>query len=79
VFGIVDLTLAPVAAVLSRTGVIGMYPLSLVPLFVGPPMGILAHVYSIRNLLAARSLVLSEDSSMSPDRSVARDAALRPI
>src|SRR5215831_5812518 len=54
-FGILDLLAAPVAAFLSRASVINLYPLTLVPLFVGPPMGILAHVYSIRNLrMAAR-------------------------
>src|SRR5262249_37803770 len=42
VFGIVDLLTAPGAAFVSRAGVINMYPLTLVPLFVGPPMGILA-------------------------------------
>ncbi|HET6267307.1 MAG TPA: hypothetical protein VFG11_06275 [Acidobacteriota bacterium] len=49
-FGVLDLILAPIAAVLSQARLIGLYPLSLVPLFIGPPMGILVHVYSIRNL-----------------------------
>jgi hypothetical protein len=41
---------APAAAILSHAQVIGLYPLSLVPLFIGPPLGILTHVYSLRNL-----------------------------
>src|SRR5262245_33722518 len=49
-FGILDMIVAPAAAFLSRAAVLGMYPLNLVPLFVGPPISILAHVYSIRNL-----------------------------
>jgi len=52
VFGVLDLIVAPTAAVLSQAQVIGLYPLSLVPLFIGPPLGILAHVYSLRNLAA---------------------------
>lgn len=54
-FGILDLVVAPTAAILTGARVIGIYPLALVPLFIGPPMGILTHVYSLRNLaLAAR-------------------------
>ena len=67
-FGILDLLVAPVAAVLSRAGVINLYPLTLVPLFVGPPMGILAHVYSLRNLRASVSSVASDSSSTSVER-----------
>lgn len=53
-FGVLDLIVAPAAAALSHAQVIGLYPLSLVPLFIGPPLGILTHVYSLRNL-AVRS------------------------
>jgi len=52
-FGIVDLIVAPTAAIVSRAQVIGLYPLALVPLFVGPPLGILTHIYSLRNLSTA--------------------------
>jgi hypothetical protein len=52
-FGILDLIVAPTAAVLSQAQVIGLYPVSLVPLFIGPPLGILTHVYSLRNLAVA--------------------------
>jgi hypothetical protein len=62
-FGILDLLVAPVMGYLARTQVINMYPLALVPLFVGPPMGILAHVYSIRNLRAAAASVAPRGSS----------------
>jgi hypothetical protein len=76
VFGIVDLLTAPVAAFLSRAAVINMYPLTLVPLFVGPPMGILAHVYSIRNLRVAASAVASGGSSESLERPGSLKSAL---
>jgi hypothetical protein len=49
-FGILDLIVAPTTAVLSRTTNIGRFPLVIVPLFLGPPLGILTHVYSLRNL-----------------------------
>jgi len=52
-FGIVDLIVAPTAAVISRAQVIGLYPIALVALFVGPPLGILTHIYSLRNLSTA--------------------------
>lgn len=50
VFGILDLVVAPVSAVLSHAQGIFIYPLTLIPLFIGPPMGVLVHVYSLRNL-----------------------------
>jgi hypothetical protein len=62
-FGILDLLAAPVAAILSHAQVVTMYPIALVPLFVGPPMGILAHVYSIRNLRASASSITTGASS----------------
>lgn len=52
-FGIVDLVVAPAAAIVSGAPAIVLYPLALVPLFVGPPLGILTHVYSLRNLSTA--------------------------
>jgi hypothetical protein len=53
-FGVLDLIVAPVAAILSGAQVLTLYPVSLVPLFIGPPLGILTHIYSLRNLRAAR-------------------------
>ena len=53
-FGILDLIVAPVAAVLAQSTNIGYFPLVVVPLFLGPPLGILTHVYSLRNLRAHR-------------------------
>lgn len=50
-FGILDLIVAPTAAVVSRTTNVGRFPLVVVPLFLGPPLGILTHVYSLRNLV----------------------------
>ena len=52
-FGIADLIVAPTAAIISGAQVIWLYPLVLVPLFVGPPLGILTHIYSLRNLATA--------------------------
>jgi len=40
---------ASTAAVLSQAQVL-LSPLSLVPLFIGPPLGILTHVYSLHTL-----------------------------
>src|SRR5215813_1123079 len=55
IFGVLDLIGAPIAAVLSHAQVLALYPLALVPLFVGPPLGLLTHVYSLRNLATAVS------------------------
>jgi hypothetical protein len=54
-FGILDLVVAPIAATLSQAPVLAMYPVALVPLFVGPPLGILTHVLSLRNLAVNRA------------------------
>jgi hypothetical protein len=77
-FGILDLLVAPVGALLSRAAVINLYPISLVPLFIGPPMGILAHVYSIRNLRVAGSAAASAGSSTSLERPGSLKRALGP-
>lgn len=53
-FGILDLVVAPTAAMLSGAQVATIYPLGLIPIFLGPPMGILTHIYSLRNLAANR-------------------------
>jgi hypothetical protein len=53
-FGIIDLIVAPTAAVLSGTQLASIHPLGLIPLFLGPPLGILTHIYSLRNLAVAR-------------------------
>jgi hypothetical protein len=49
-FGILDLIVAPATALFFQARVLGIYPLALVPLFLGPPLGILTHVLSLRNL-----------------------------
>ena len=54
-FGLLDLIVAPVAAVLSQAAVLQLYPLALIPLFLGPPLGMLTHVYSLRSLAALAS------------------------
>jgi hypothetical protein len=53
-FGILDLIVAPATAMYFKVPILAMYPLSLVPLFVGPPIGILTHVLSLRNLAVNR-------------------------
>jgi len=53
-FGILDLLVAPLSAVLSHAQVLAIHPLLLVPLFVGPPLGILTHLLSLRTLLATK-------------------------
>src|SRR5258708_4417145 len=50
-FGIVDFVAAVAAAVLSRSTNIGHFPLVVVQLFI-VPLGILAHIFSLRNLTA---------------------------
>jgi hypothetical protein len=53
-FGILDLIVAPLAAVLTQSTNVGRFPLVVVPLFLGPPLGILTHIYSLRNLAVNR-------------------------
>jgi hypothetical protein len=55
-FGILDLIVAPATALYFQAQVLGIYPLSLVPLFLGPPLGILTHMLSLRNLAVAKTL-----------------------
>jgi hypothetical protein len=56
-FGTLDLIVAPATALLFHAAVLGIYPLALVPLFLGPPLGILTHILSLRNLAVARTAV----------------------
>jgi hypothetical protein len=53
-FGVLDLIVAPVAAVWTQAPNIARFPLVIVPLFLGPPLGILTHIYSLRNLAVNR-------------------------
>jgi hypothetical protein len=57
-FGTLDLLVAPATALFFQARVLNLYPLDLVPLFLGPPMGILTHIYSLRNLALANSSML---------------------
>jgi hypothetical protein len=54
-FGTLDLIVAPATALLFQAGVLNIYALDLVPLFLGPPLGILTHILSLRNLNVTRS------------------------
>ncbi len=54
-FGTLDLIVASATALLFQARVLNIYPLALVPLFLGPPIGILTHIYSLRNLATANS------------------------
>jgi len=65
-FGIADLLIAPLAAVLTQSGGISTYPQVVVPLFLGPPMGILMHVASLRNLYLRKSSSPSRDFAIVP-------------
>jgi hypothetical protein len=54
-FGTLDLIVAPATALFFQARVLNIYPLDLVPLFLGPPLGILTHILSLRNLTVTRS------------------------
>ncbi len=54
-FGTLDLIVAPATALVFQARVLSIYPLALVPLFLGPPLGILTHILSLRNLAVSRS------------------------
>jgi hypothetical protein len=58
-FGTLDLIVAPATALFFQARVLNIYPLALVPLFLGPPLGILAHIYFLRNLAVAKTSVLA--------------------
>jgi hypothetical protein len=53
-FGTLDLIVAPATALIFQARVLNIYPLALVPLFLGPPLGILTHILSLRNLAVTR-------------------------
>ena len=55
IFGTLDLIVAPATALFFQARVLSIYPLALVPLFLGPSIGILTHIYSLRNLATANS------------------------
>jgi hypothetical protein len=61
-FGILDLIVAPATALYFQAQVLGIYPLSLVPLFLGPPLGILTHILSLRNLAVAKTVRAGSDT-----------------
>lgn len=68
-FGILDLIVAPAAAVLTGADALRMGPVALIALFIGPPLGILTHVWSLRNLGLQRSATTdSERRSLSGRR-----------
>ncbi len=54
-FGMLDLIDATATALLFQAPVLGIYPIALVPLFLGPPLGVLTHILSLRNLAVTRS------------------------
>jgi len=49
----------PIAALLSGARIINLYPLVLVPLFTGPRLGILTHIYSLRILEASNKSAIN--------------------
>jgi hypothetical protein len=54
-FGTLDLIDATATALAFHAPVLSIYPIALVPLFLGPPLGILTHALSLRNLAVTRS------------------------
>jgi hypothetical protein len=54
-FGTLDLIVAPATALYFQARVLNVYPIALVPLFLGPPLGILTHILSLRNLTVTKS------------------------
>jgi hypothetical protein len=69
VLAVFDLIMAPAAAVWSHAQVIFVYPLALVALSAGPPLGVLTHIYSRRNLAAAsRTARVGSSTSLSTTR-----------
>jgi len=48
VIGIGDLILAPLSAHLYGAGQLSSFPLNMIPLFIGPPLGISLHILSLR-------------------------------
>jgi hypothetical protein len=54
-FGTLDLVDATATALIFQAPVLSIYPIALVPLFLGPPLGILTHILSLRNLAVTRS------------------------
>jgi len=54
-FGTLDLIDATATALLFQAPVLSIYPIALVPLFLGPPLGILTHILSLRNLATTKS------------------------
>jgi hypothetical protein len=66
IFGFLDLIVAPTAAILSRAQVLALYPISLVPLFIGPPLGILTHIYSLRNLQVNKPMIVHRTGAANP-------------
>jgi hypothetical protein len=67
-FGILDLVVAVTTAVLSHSTNVDRFPIVIVPLFLGPPLGILAHIYSLRNLAVTRASIASARTATSAGR-----------
>jgi hypothetical protein len=58
-FGTLDLIDATATALIFQAPVFSIYPIALVPLFLGPPLGILTHILSLRNLAVTRTAALA--------------------
>jgi hypothetical protein len=67
-FGTLDLIVAPATALYFQAQVLGIYPISLVPLFLGPPLGILTHILSLRNLAVAKTSVPAQAFGSASDQ-----------
>jgi hypothetical protein len=60
---VIDLVVATTAAVFAGSQIATIYPLGLIPVFLGPPLGILTHIYSLRNLAANRASLVADPSA----------------
>ena len=54
IFGIGDLIVAPASAFIYGGDGLENFPISIIPLFFGPPFGILIHIVTMRNFWLKR-------------------------
>jgi hypothetical protein len=67
-FGTFDLIDATATALIFQAPVLTIYPIALVPLFLGPPLGIVTHILSLRNLAVTRLAALDGMNTLSESR-----------
>ncbi|MEM8860542.1 MAG: hypothetical protein AAGD96_19635 [Chloroflexota bacterium] len=68
-FGILDLLVAPASAAyfgFAAEGVVPSFPITTIPLFFGPPFGILIHIITARNFFLRSATVEETNSQLQP-------------